>query len=53
MLSGNAIETTQMTLSLIPKILNTVDVVSTLCKQVRMVDPNMMKIAHVEHVIAL
>ena len=42
-----------MTLSLIPEILNTVYMVSTLCKQVRVIDTNMVKTAHIEHVITL
>ena len=53
MLSGNAVESAQMTLGLIPEILNTVYVVSTLCKQVRVIDTNMVKIAHIEYVITL
>ena len=53
MLSRNAVESTQMTLGLIPEILNTVYVVSTLRKQVRVIDTNMVKIAHIKHVVTL
>jgi len=45
-------EFTHMPLGLIPKILDTVDMVFMVCKKFRMVDAEMFKIRHVQHIIA-
>lgn len=43
----DAIEPAHMTLGLIPKILNPVDMIVLVCKQFRMVDPYMPERGHI------
>ena len=40
-----------MTLRLIPEILDSIDVISSVCEEFGMVDPHMMKVAHVESIV--
>ena len=57
MLLGNTIEFTHMTLCLVPKVLNSIDVILLVCKEFRMVDTEMvdtemLKFGYVQHVVA-
>ena len=47
----NTIEFTHMTLRLVPKILNPVDVVFLVCKEFGVVDPEVMEIRYVQHIV--
>ena len=47
----NTIEFTHMTLRLVPKILNPVDVILLVCKEFRMVDSEVMKIRNVQYIV--
>ena len=42
-----------MTLRLIPEIFDSIDVISSVCEELGMVDPHMMKVAHVESIVGL
>ncbi len=42
-----------MALRLIPKILDPIDMVSTLSKQLGVINSDMVKVTHIEHVIAV
>ena len=53
MLFRNAVELTQMTFCLIPKVLYPIDVVLPFGKVCAVVDAEMVKFAHVQYVIAL
>ena len=53
MLLRNPVESAQMTLCLVPKVLDPVDVIAAFCKQFGVVDPNMMKVAHIKNIIAV
>lgn len=52
MLFRDTVEFTHMTLGLVPEVLDTVDMVSTLGKEFRMVDPEVFERANVQRVIA-
>ena len=52
MLLWNTIEFAHMTLGLIPKILNSVNVVLLVCKQFGMVDAEVLKIRYIQDVVA-
>ena len=41
-----------MTLRLVPEILNTVDVILLVCKELGMVDPEVFEARNIQHVIA-
>ena len=47
-----AVETAQMSLSLVPAVLDPVDVGSAIREQLRMVNPHVVKIGNVQHIIA-
>ena len=40
-----------MSLGLIPKILNTIDVIFLVSKQLRMIDPVVLEVRHIQHVV--
>ena len=42
-----------MTLRLILNLFDSIDVISSICKELGMVDPDMMKVAHVESIVDL
>ena len=48
----SAVEFAHVPLGLVPKILNPVDVILLVCKEVGMVDPKVMEIRDVQHVVA-
>ena len=48
----NTVEFAHVPLGLVPKILNSVDVIILVCKEVGMVDPKVMEIRDVQHVVA-
>ena len=52
MRSGNTVEFAQMTLRLVPKILNAIDVVPFVCKEFGMVDATMLEFRYIQHVVA-
>ncbi len=52
MLPRNAIEAAQMTLRLVPEILDAIDVIVPVRKQLAVVDPVVPKIQHIERVVA-
>ena len=41
---GNTIEFPHVALGLVPEVLNTIDVVVTVCKELGMVDPEMVEV---------
>ena len=47
----NTIEFTHMTLRLVPKILNPVDVVFLVCKEFGVVDPEVFEVRHIQDVV--
>ena len=49
---GNTVEFAHMTLRLVPKILNPVDVVLLVCKEFGMVDPEMFEVRYIKDVVA-
>ena len=49
----NAVEFPEMKLRLIPEIFASIDVISSVCEELGMVDPHMMKVAHVESIVGL
>ena len=51
-LAGDAVVAPQMPLGLVPEILDSVDVVALIREQLRVVDPQMMELGHIEHIIA-
>lgn len=50
-LLGNAVVAPQMPLRLVPEVLDTVDVVGIFGKEFRVVDPDVMELGNVQHVI--
>jgi len=52
MLLGNTVEFTHMTLCLVTKVLNAIDVILLVCKEFRVVDTEMLKIRYIQHVVA-
>ena len=52
MLFGNTVKFAHMTLGLVPEILDPVDVVMSICKQDRMVDPEVLERTDIERVVA-
>ena len=42
-----------MTLRQIPEIFDSIDVISSVCEELGMIDPHMMKVAHVESIVGL
>ena len=52
MLSRDTIEFAHVTLGLVPKILNAIDVISSLCKELRMIDAGVLERADIKRVVA-
>ena len=50
MLSRDTIEFAHVTLGLVPKILNAIDVISSLCKELRMIDAEVLERADIRDV---
>ena len=44
----DTVEFTHMALRLVPKILNPVDMILLVCKELGMVDPEMLKVRHIK-----
>jgi hypothetical protein len=42
-----------MTLRLMPEILDSIDVISSVCEELGMIDPHMMTVAHIESIVGL
>ncbi len=51
MLLWNTVEFTHMTLCLVPKILNSVDVVFLVCKEFGVVDPEVFEFRYIQDVV--
>ena len=52
MLLGNTIKFTHVTLGLRPKTFDSIEVISLVCKQFGMVDPEVLEIRYIQHVIS-
>ena len=52
MLLGNTIQLKHVTLGLRQRIFDTIDVIGLVCKQFRMVDPEVFEIRYIQHVIS-
>ena len=52
MLLGNTVKFTEVTLGLVPKVLDAVDVIFPLGKELGMIDPQMPEARHSEGVVA-
>ena len=50
---GNTVEFAHMTLCLVPKVLNAIDVILLVFKSFRLVDTEMLKIRYRQHVVAM
>lgn len=48
----NAVKLSQMAFSLIPKILNSVNMVLFFCEVSTVIDTKMIKLTHIKHIIA-
>ena len=53
MRSWDAIETAQMTLDLVPEVLDPVDMVPALCEEFGMVAPYLMEVGNTQYIISL
>ena len=51
MLLWNTIKLAHMTLRLVPEILNAVDMILLVCKEFGMIDPKMLEIRDIQHVV--
>lgn len=51
-LFGNAIKSAHISLGLIPKILNAIDMIMLVCKQLTMIDSIVLEIGHIKDVVA-
>ena len=49
---GNTVKSAHVALGLAPEVLDAVDVIMTISKQLRMIDPEVVEIRHVKHVVA-
>ena len=47
----NTVEFAHVALGLVPKILNSVDVILLVCKEFGVVDPEVMEIRYVQHIV--
>ncbi len=52
MLSRDTVEFAHVTLGLVPKILDAIDVISSLCKELRMIDTEVLERADIKRVVA-
>ena len=48
---GNTVELTHLALRLVPEILDTVDVVPVVREQLAVIDPEVVKVGYVQHVV--
>ncbi len=49
----DTIEFAHVALGLIPEVLDAIDVIATVCKQLRMVDPEVVEVRDIQRVVAL
>ncbi len=49
---GNTVELTHLALRLVPEILETVDVVSVVREELAVIDPEVVKVGYIQHVVA-
>ena len=49
---GNTVEFAQMSLRLVPKILNAVDMIFLVCEKFGMVDATVLEIRYIQHVVS-
>ena len=49
----DTIEFAHVALGLIPEVLDAIDVIATVCKQLRMVDPEAVEVRDIQRVVAL
>jgi hypothetical protein len=52
MLSRDTVEFSHLTLGLVPKILVAIDVISSLCKELRMIDTEVLERGDIKRVVA-
>ena len=52
MLFGNTVKFTHMTLGLVPEVLNAIDVIVAISEKLGIVDPKVVKVQHIQHIIA-
>ena len=52
MLSRDTVEFAHVTVGLVPKILDAIDVISALCKELRMIDTEVLALADIKRVVA-
>ena len=48
----NTVEFAHVTLRLVPEIFDPVDVSLIVCKEFRMIDPEVMKVRHIQDIVA-
>ena len=48
----DTVEFTHVALGLVPEILDPVDVIMTVCKEMRMIDPEVVKGRDIQHIVA-
>ena len=53
MLGRNTIKFTHVTLGLIPKILDSVNVITGVCKEFGVVDSEMLEVRNIQHIVGL
>jgi len=53
MVPGNPVEFPQVTLRLVPEILDAVDVVLLVCKELGVVDPKVLEVRNIQRIVAL
>ena len=51
MLRWDTVESAHMTLGLVPEIFDAIDVVVTIGKELGMVDPEVMEVRHIQHIV--
>ena len=49
----NPVEFTHMALRLVPEILDTIDVIVSVCKEYGVVDPEVFEVRHIQHIVGL
>ena len=52
MLLWNTVKFAHMALRLVPKILNPVDMIFLVCKELRMVDAEMLELRYIQYIVA-
>ena len=48
---GNTVELTHLALGLVPEILDTIDVVPVVREELAMIDPEVVKVGYIQHVL--